>query len=133
MHRKVIVVACVACLCACPRISGPDLFSCEPPEFSPPRMDIGPAELVTIAVGESLQLTAVVRPVSGGMMDLESGCNPLYGEAVPAVIHWFSSDPRIATVSATGVVMGLAPGSAIVRAHAPFRFASTSLRVSVRD
>src|SRR3954468_2231309 len=57
----------------------------------------------SLVVGQSVQLSAVVRDADG---------NPISNEPVT----WSSSDLRVATVSATGLVAAVALGSADVRA-----------------
>ena len=57
----------------------------------------------SIGVGQSVQLSAVVRDADG---------NPISDEPVT----WSSSDLRVATVSATGLVAAIAIGSADVKA-----------------
>lgn len=57
----------------------------------------------SIATGESIQATTSLRDVSG---------NTLTGRSVT----WTSSDPSVATVGATAIVTGIAPGNAVIRA-----------------
>src|SRR5207245_8359632 len=54
----------------------------------------------TVAIGQTVQLTATPRDASG---------NPLTGRA----IGWSSSDNTIATVSSTGLVSGVAAGGPV--------------------
>jgi hypothetical protein len=135
MHRISTVVACVASLCACFEISGLDLLGCEPPEsVAQWDMVIGPvsSDIAALAVGDALQLTARVRPLVGGIPDMErGGCHARYGDPVSALILWSSSDDRIASVSATGVVTGRTAGDAIITVQAPFHFVSDALRIRV--
>ncbi|MGH7512341.1 MAG: Ig-like domain-containing protein [Gemmatimonadales bacterium] len=57
----------------------------------------------TVSVGAKVQLTATPKDASG---------NPLTGR----VITWATSAPQTATVSATGLVTGVAPGAATITA-----------------
>jgi hypothetical protein len=139
MRWTLTTLACVTGLSACSfEITGADLFSCEPRESVPrSEIEIGPIPggVAALAVGDALQLNAQVRPLVSGTPDTETGaCHPLYGDPVPTLILWSSTEPDIATVSNTGLVRARAPGDAMIRAQAPFRFVSTSLiiRVSVK-
>lgn len=86
-----------------------------------------------VFLGDSLALTAEVRPVVGATFDFwgSGGCRTDYGAPIPAAIEWSSSDIGVATVSATGVVVGRREGSAIVTARAPARNLSSSREVAV--
>ncbi len=57
---------------------------------------------LTVGIGDdqTLQLTADTNPVSAG----------------PSNVKWVSSDKKVATVDATGLVTAVAPGKAIIRA-----------------
>jgi uncharacterized protein YjdB len=59
-----------------------------------------------VDVGESLQLQATPRDAAG---------RPLAGRS----LQWTSSDVAVATVSSTGLVTGIAPGSATITVSAP--------------
>lgn len=87
-----------------------------------------------VFLGDSLALTAEVRPVVGATFDLlgSGGCRTEYGAPIPASIEWSSSDIGIATVSATGLVIGRREGSAAVTAHAPARNLVSSRKIAVR-
>ncbi|HEX6068985.1 MAG TPA: Ig-like domain-containing protein [Longimicrobiaceae bacterium] len=74
----------------------------------------GPAQ--PLRVGETAQLTAVVRDSEGNVM------------AQPA-LQWTSADPEVATVSGTGLATALAPGEATIRATAGGRADSVALAV----
>ncbi len=74
-------------------------------------------DTATISVGETKTYAAVVRD--------------RFGIGVPgATVAWTSSDPAVATVSATGLVTGMAPGSATLLATSGSR--SDTARVTVR-
>src|SRR5687768_14517486 len=61
----------------------------------------------TLAVGETLQLTAVVRDDTGEEPEAD----------VLAETAWSSDAPGVAAVNAQGVVTGVAPGTANIRAE----------------
>ena len=54
----------------------------------------------SVTVGKTLQLTATVEPA----------------DATDKSVSWFSSDVNVATVSETGLVTGVAPGSVVIEA-----------------
>ena len=133
-----IVAACMVSLTGCYTVTQPD-FKCDPMEpvgelqvvISP---DVGPFGYGEIVwVGDTLALAAEVRPVVGGYIDVwgSGGCRTDYGAPIPAVTEWSSSDTRIATVSATGVVRGRARGDAIITARAPARNIAASREIGV--
>ena len=74
----------------------------------------------TLAVGESLQLTAVVRDDTGE----EPAANVL------AETTWSSDAPGVATVNGQGVVSGVAPGTANIRAQLEDQTASVLVTVA---
>ena len=57
--------------------------------------------LTTLSPGNTAQLTAVVTDIAGKQLS-------------PSLATWTSGAPNVATVSSTGLVTGVAPGSAIV-------------------
>jgi len=61
--------------------------------------------LTTLSPGNAAQLTAVVTDIAGKQLS-------------PSLTTWTSRAPNVATVSSTGLVTGVAPGSAIVAATA---------------
>ena len=65
----------------------------------------GYVTLTTLSPGNSAQLAAVVTDIAGKQLS-------------PSLATWTSGAPGVATVSSTGLVTGLAPGSAIVVAAA---------------
>jgi len=70
----------------------------------------------TPQAGETVQLTAVVRD--------------RYGNLVPgAAVGWSTSDAKVATISPTGVLQALTPGSVVVTASANGVSGSTALTV----
>ena len=87
-----------------------------------------------VFLGDSLALTAEVRPVIGATFDFwgSGGCRTDYGAPSPASIEWSSSDSGVATVGATGVVVGRREGSAAITARAPARSLFSSREIAVR-
>ncbi len=71
----------------------------------------------SLTAGDSLQATAVVKDQNGQVV---TGKTPL----------WQTSAPAIATVSATGLVKGVAPGSATISAAVDGKTGSTAVQVS---
>jgi uncharacterized protein YjdB len=67
-------------------------------------------------VGSTLQLSATARDASG---------NPLTGRA----ITWSSSDPAVARVDETGLVSGLAAGTAVISATSEGRIGTADVRI----
>jgi len=65
----------------------------------------GYVTLTTLSPGNTAQLAAVVTDIAGKQLS-------------PSLATWTSGTPAVATVSSTGLVTGLAPGSAIVVATA---------------
>ena len=72
----------------------------------------------TIAVGQTTTLTATTKDASG---------NVLTGRA----ITWSSSDPTIATVSQSGVVTGVLPGSATISATSEGKTGTAAITVTL--
>jgi hypothetical protein len=101
LSRSLIAVSALALLAAC----GDDVSITPPPEPAPAtiaRVDVVPAQL-TIDVDQKVILTSVVT------------VNP--GSGAPATtVTWSSADATIASVSATGEVTGVAPGTTTIRA-----------------
>jgi len=71
----------------------------------------------TVAIGQTVQLTATPRDASG---------NPLTGRA----IGWSSSDNTIATVSSTGLVTGVVAGAVTITATSEGQSGTASITVS---
>ena len=69
----------------------------------PVRVDVEPSEL-ELRVGETAQLSAVVRDASG--------------EEVEVDVEWSSSDSEVASVASDGQVQALAQGTAVIQARA---------------
>src|SRR5688572_22017544 len=69
-----------------------------------------------VFVGDTVPLFAELRPVVGSSVDVwgSGGCAPDYGDPLPATFEWSSADQRIATVTSSGVVRGVAEGTARV-------------------
>ena len=91
---------------------------------------LGDSEVVL--VGDTLALFAEASEVMGVSTVPGGLCEVDYGPPIQAAIEWSSSDDRVATVSATGLVVGRAPGKAIIRARAPVLSVSASHEVEVR-
>jgi uncharacterized protein YjdB len=75
---------------------------------------------VTVPAGETTQLTAILRSASGSQ---------LTGRAVT----WSSSDPAKASVSATGVVTGIAAGSVTITATSEGKTGNAQVTVPAGD
>jgi Bacterial Ig-like domain (group 2) len=73
------------------------------------------AEL-TLPVGESQQLTAIMRDQAGNQLDGRS-------------VTWATTEPTVATVSATGLVTGVGPGAATVTATSEGKSGSVAVSV----
>ena len=73
----------------------------------------------SITVGQTTQLSAVSRDSAGGLL----------GDRVAT---WSSNAPGVATVSSTGVVLGIAPGSATISATSAGRTSTASIAVRPR-
>src|SRR2546425_5269386 len=71
----------------------------------------------TVAIGQTVQLTATPRDASG---------NPLTGRA----ISWSSSDNTIATVSSSGLVTGVVAGAVTITATSEGQSGTASITVS---
>jgi uncharacterized protein YjdB len=70
-----------------------------------------------VQVLQSTQLTATVRDADSNVMTGQS-------------VTWTSSNPAIATVSSTGTVVGLAPGTATITANAADRSGTATITVA---
>src|SRR5918995_1072676 len=86
------------------------------PQSQVASVTVTPGEL-TLLVGESQQLTATARDQAG---------NPLDGRS----ITWTTTEPTVATVSATGIVTGVGTGSATVTATSEGKSASATVSVA---
>ncbi len=73
----------------------------------------------TVGLGDSLQLTAALEDAEG---------NPITGRPVT----WESSNTVVASVSASGLVRGLAPGDVTITASVEGRSANATLTVTLR-
>jgi hypothetical protein len=136
-HRAVIAAACMVSLAGCDSPAAPERCAGLVREgelhvvIGPPYGLFGAGQIVF--VDDTLHLTAEVRPAVGASIDFwgSGACAIDYGDPIPAAIEWSSSDARIATVSATGVVSGHERGDAIITAHAPARNLSASREIGV--
>ncbi len=70
-----------------------------------------------VVVGQSLQLTATPRAANGTVVNGRT-------------VTWSSSDPSMVSVSATGVVTGIAPGGPVVSARVDGKTGSTQVSVA---
>jgi large repetitive protein len=75
------------------------------------------APRTTLAVGDSVQLTATAYDVNGN-------------ELTRIPFTWSSEQPQVLTVNATGSAKGLSQGASVVRATAGEKSGSLSLTVS---
>ena len=102
----------VLLLCAC---GGSTTAPHEPPHTKIPvyTVSLAPA---TVAIGGSVPRTAKVRNDAGA--------------EVSASVSWTSDDPAVATVSAAGVVTGVAAGTTTLRAGANGAVGTASITVS---
>ena len=86
-----------------------------------------------VLVGDTLALFAEVSEVLGVSTGSAGGlCEVDYGPPLQTAIEWSSSDDRVATVGATGLVVGRAPGDAIITARASALGVSESRHIEVR-
>lgn len=111
MPRCVPALAVVVLLSGCGDDGGSDLQ--EPPQVSTVSVS-APAQAVQ--VGQSLQFVATASDAAGA---------PIEGVA----FQWATSDPAIASVSQTGLLVALAPGQVEVRAAAGTVTGSTLITV----
>ena len=86
-----------------------------------------------VFVDDTLALSAEVRPALGASIDFwgSGSCAIDYGDPIAAVIEWSSSDARIATVNATGLIIGKQEGEAVITARAPAQSISSSREIVV--
>lgn len=114
MHRPYIALSFVAvmALCAC----GGDAAA--PPELAQITVSLG---ATTLGVNQTSQATATLVGTDGSVF-------------VPAgdVVSWSSGSPSIATVSSTGLVTGIAPGSATISASLLGKSGDALLQVQSR-
>ena len=66
----------------------------------------------------------------GGALELRASVALDTGQSLPgAAVEWSSSDPAVITVSATGALAGVQPGSAVIRASVHRAWAEATIRV----
>jgi N-acetylneuraminic acid mutarotase len=87
-----------------------------PPPVTVATVSIGGASVATVLVGSSATLTATARDAQN---------NPLTAKA----ITWSSGTPTVASVTAGGIVIGVAPGTAQIRATSEDKFAEVAVTV----
>jgi uncharacterized protein YjdB len=85
-----------------------------------------PVASVVVALGSGSLTVGATTQASAGARDADG--NALTGRAVA----WSTSDPAVATVSATGLVTAVAPGSALIRATVEGQVGSASVQVAAR-
>jgi plastocyanin len=83
---------------------GGDSGPTNPTPVTPSLSAVAVSGLATVIVGQSVQLTASPRDQNGN--------------SISAVVAWSSSAPAIATVSSSGLVLGVAAGAATITASA---------------
>ena len=83
-----------------------------------PVLTIGGGSATTVYVGDTLQLTVTVHDGSGSPVTV-------------SVVQWTSSAPNVASVTQSGTVRGVAPGTARITATA--NGASGSLNLTVQQ
>ena len=137
-HRAGVVIACIASLVGCDTFTEPDFRCTGSAPVGELRVVIGPEVGLfgvgaIVFVGDTLPLTAEVRPAVGASIDVwgSGGCKTHFGDPVPATIEWSTSDAHIGTVSATGVVTGRQEGAAVITAWDPSRSLATSREIAV--
>lgn len=135
--KPAVVAACFLTLTACESAVAPEPCAGFVREgelhvvIGPRPGPFGYGEIVF--VGDTLVLSAEVRPAVGASIDFwgTGSCAVDYGDPIAAAIEWSSSDARIATVDATGVVTGRVEGDAIITARAPAQSLSSSRTINV--
>lgn len=136
MLRLVSVLAlCTGTLAACQSATAPSPCSGVAQEGEL-RVVVSPAYGfydMSLFVGDTLPLVAEVRPEVGASVDIwgGGGCKIHYGEALPAVIEWSSGNVSIATVTSSGLVRGVARGTATITARDASRAISARVEIGV--
>lgn len=114
LFRRTLFLTLAFSTSACnDQVTGPPAYGAE---YS---LDISPAD-ATLSPGDELQLSVEVTDASGTHVD-------------GAVVELTSSDERIATVDASGRVVGLAVGTVLITAAVVGSNASDTAEVAVRD
>ena len=114
--RPAIVLVPVLLVAACgaeTAVSNPVI-----PQVTAASVEVAPAQVGPLAPGGAAQLTAVVRDAQGRQL-------------MDRLVTWTSSNPAVAGVSGTGLVTGVATGSATVTAASGGR--SGTAVVTVRE
>jgi trimeric autotransporter adhesin len=113
IHRSQIVAVLAAALLGCSGGSGYGSPTTPP---TPVLTSILVAGGSTVAVGAALQVTASPRDQNGN--------------AIAATVNWSSGATNIATVNGSGVVTGVAPGTAVITASSGSVSANTTVTVT---
>ena len=107
-HRTIIRLSAVLAVVALAKGCGDGESPTTPPTPEPARpttVTVSPATAELTALGETVQLTAEVRDQNARVM-------------AGATVTWRSSASSVATVDASGLVVGVAEGTATIRASA---------------
>ena len=91
-----------------------------PADESPAALSVTPSPVGPVDVGDEVRLVADPRDAGGQV-------------AAGAAVLWTSSDPRVATVSADGVVTARGPGTAGITAEAGGASATVQFSVTSSD
>ncbi len=113
IYRSTVVVALAAVMVSCSGGGGDVKIT---PPVTPVLTTISLTGGTTVAVGSTITLIASPRDQNGN--------------AFVATVSWSSSAPNVASVSSSGVVTGVVPGSAIITSAAGSVTANTTITVT---
>ncbi len=113
IYRSTVVVALAAVMVSCSGGGGDAKIT---PPVTPVLTTISLTGGTTVAVGSTITLIASPRDQNGN--------------AFVATVSWSSSAPNVASVSSSGVVTGVVPGSAIITSAAGSVTANTTITVT---
>lgn len=113
IYRSTVVVALAAVMISCSGGGGDATIT---PPVTPVLTTISLSGGTTVVVGSTLTLIASPRDQNGN--------------AIAATVSWSSSATNVATVSSSGVVLGVAPGSTIITSTAGSVTANTTITVT---